>query len=88
MLLCDDLKGVGGREVQEEGDVYTELIHFIVQQKLAKYSKAIIFQHKRTPKRKEMTVEKISGTTLSKATFILQGFRKEEKKSLRKYMKR
>ena len=50
-MLCDDLEGwdrEDGREAQEGGDmgiyVYLQLIHFVVQQKLAQHCKAIILQ--------------------------------------------
>ena len=50
-MLCDDLDGwarEGGRETQEGGDmgiyVYMWLIHFVVQQKLTQYCKAVILQ--------------------------------------------
>ena len=48
-MLCDHLEGwdrEGGRETQEGGEmriyVYVWLIHFVVQQKLTQYCKAII----------------------------------------------
>ena len=47
-MLCDDLDGHDGREVQEGGDngicVYVWLIHFTVQQKLTQHCRAIILQ--------------------------------------------
>ena len=48
-MFCDDLEwwdeGWAGRENQEEGTcVYIQLIHAVVQQKLAQHFKAIIVQ--------------------------------------------
>ena len=50
-MFCDDLEGwdrEGGREAQEGGDmgmyVCISLIHFVVQQKLARHRGAIILQ--------------------------------------------
>ena len=49
MVLCDDLEGWGrswgGKEAQEEGNlyVYLPLIHVVVQQKPIQHCKAIIF---------------------------------------------
>ena len=50
-MLCDHLEGwdrEGGKETQEGGDmgmyVYTRLIHFVVQQRLAQYCEAVIRQ--------------------------------------------
>ena len=52
-MLCDDLKGWDGqcgREAQEGEDVHIykhiQVIHFVVQQKLAQQCKATIFQLK------------------------------------------
>ena len=51
-VLCDDLDGwdggwVGGRSKREGIQVYIQLIHFIVQQKLTQHYKAIICQLKK-----------------------------------------
>ena len=43
----------GGEEAQEEGDIYTQLIRFVVQQKLIPYCKAIMHQWKKIKKRKQ-----------------------------------
>jgi len=47
-VLCDDLEGwdgvVGGRLKKEGICVYIELIHIVLQQKLAQHCKAIILQ--------------------------------------------
>ena len=49
LVLCDDLEGWGrswgGKEAQEEGNlyVYLPLIHVVVQQKPIQHCKAIIF---------------------------------------------
>ena len=49
-MLCGDLDGgmkeLGGKSKQEGIYVYLELIHFIVQQKLAQHFKATISQLK------------------------------------------
>ena len=47
-MLCDDLDvwdgaGVGGRSKREGIYLYIQVIHFIAQQKLTQYCKAIIF---------------------------------------------
>ena len=50
-LLCDDLDGWdgggGGRSKREGIQVYIQLIHFIVQQKLTQHCKAILLQLKK-----------------------------------------
>ena len=48
-MLCGDLDGWDGREVQEGGYIYVyiQLIHFLVQQKLTQFCKAIILQLKK-----------------------------------------
>ena len=55
-MLCDDLEGwdgvVGGRLKKEGICVYIELIHIVLQQKLAQHCKAIILQFKKKEKRK------------------------------------
>ena len=52
MVLCDDLEGwdgggVEGRLKRKGIYVYLQLIHFILQQKLIQYFKAIILQLKK-----------------------------------------
>ena len=41
---CSVMTKRGGEEAQEEGDIYTQLIRFVVQQKLIPYCKAIMHQ--------------------------------------------
>ena len=54
LVLCDDLEGgmgvgAGGRS-KWEGDVYIQLIHFIVQRRLIQHCKAMISQLKKNDK--------------------------------------
>ena len=48
-MLCDDLEGLDGGvgRLREGIHVYSELIHFIVQQKLTQHCKATVPQLKK-----------------------------------------
>ena len=59
-MFCDHLEGWDrevGREAQEGGDmgiyVYIQLIHFVIQQKLAQHCKAIILNNNTYVKKKK-----------------------------------
>ena len=65
-MLCDDLEGwdrEDGKKAQEGGDMGTcvciWLSRFVVQQKLAQYSEAIILQKRSIKKRKQKLAAEI-----------------------------